>query len=70
MVGQTRVHCDRVKDLGDFVELEVCLRDEQTVEEGQAIANDLMGKLSIKDKDLIAGAYMDLILKKSKDNGN
>lgn len=66
MVGQTRVHCDSVKDLGDFAELEVCLRDDQTEDEGVKIANDLMEKLGIEQKDLISGAYMDMILKKEQ----
>jgi adenylate cyclase class IV len=39
------------------------MKDGQSVEEGQAIANDLMTKLDIQESDLISGAYMDLILK-------
>ncbi len=31
IVGQTRVHCDRVEGLGDFAELEVCLTDDQVI---------------------------------------
>lgn len=67
MVGQTRVHCDRVEGLGEFVELEVVLAEDETEVQGMAIANDLMAKLGIDpQKDLISGAYMDLILAKQK----
>lgn len=64
MVGQTRVHCDTVEDLGDFVELEVQLEDAQSLEDGEKIANDLMDKLGIDKSKLISGAYMDLLLEK------
>ncbi len=63
MVGQTRVHCDHVEGLGDFMELEVQMRDGQTPEEGQQIAEELMKKLDVQKEDLIAGAYIDLLLK-------
>ena len=63
MVGQTRVHLDDVEGLGQFMELEVVLRDGQSDAEGQAIANDLMKKLGIESTDLIEGAYMDLLEK-------
>lgn len=62
LVGQTRIHVDRVEGLGDFMELEVCLRDEQTLEEGQKIAEDLMEQLGIEEAHLVKGAYMDAIL--------
>ncbi|XP_072943132.1 uncharacterized protein [Epargyreus clarus] len=61
MVGQTRVHIDTVEDLGHFMELEVVLRPDQTLEEGQAIAKDLQTKLGVHDEDLIKGAYVDLL---------
>ncbi|CAH0698498.1 unnamed protein product [Spodoptera exigua] len=64
MVGQTRVHIDTVQDLGHFMELEVVLRPEQTLEEGQAIAHDLRTKLGVKEEDLIDCAYVDMLLKK------
>ncbi|XP_034257039.1 uncharacterized protein LOC117654484 [Thrips palmi] len=64
MIGQTRVHIDRVEGLGDFMELEVQLTEEQTVEEGDRIAKDLMEKLGVSKDDLIQGAYMDHVLKK------
>ena len=47
---------------GVIIYLQVVMKDGQSTEEGQAIANDLMEKLDIKESDLISGAYMDLIL--------
>lgn len=63
MVGQTRVHVDKVEGLGDFMELEVMLRDDQSLEDGEKIATDLQEKLGVKPEDLLTGAYMDMILK-------
>ena len=63
MVGQTRIHLDDVEGLGQFMELEVVLRDDQSDSEGQTIANNLMEKLGIAPADLIEGAYMDLLEK-------
>lgn len=62
MVGQTRIHLDSVERLGNFVELEVVLKDAQTVEEGTLIAEDLMDKLGVAKDDLIPVAYMDMLL--------
>ncbi|CAJ0920719.1 unnamed protein product [Ranitomeya imitator] len=61
LVGQTRIHLDRVKDLGDFVELEVVLMDSQTAQDGDLIAQGLMNSLKISQDDLLTGAYMDLL---------
>jgi predicted adenylyl cyclase CyaB len=61
LIGQTRVHLDDVEGLGQFMELEVVLREEQTDAEGQKIAEDLMSALGVERTDLIDGAYMDLI---------
>ncbi len=61
MVGQTRIHLDEVKGLGQFVELEVVLAPGQTDAEGQEIAFQLMQRLGIKDTDLIDNAYIDLL---------
>lgn len=66
MVDQTRIHIDTVQDLGHFMELEVVLRPEQTVEDGQDIAKKLQTKLGVHDEDLIECAYVDLLDKKVK----
>ena len=62
MVGQTRVHLDKVKNLGEFFELEVCLRPEQTVEEGDKIAKNLQAEFGITTEQLMSGAYMDELI--------
>lgn len=61
MVGQTRIHLDDVEGLGYFMELEVVMRENQSDEDGQAIAEDLMRRLEVREEALLEGAYMDLI---------
>lgn len=61
LIGQTRIHIDKVEDLGNFMELEVVLNQCQTFEDGQQIAKDLQSKLEVKDEDLIDCAYIDLL---------
>ena len=59
--GATRIHLDRVEGLGDFLELEVVLRDGQTEAEGVAIAHALLARLGIEPAQLVPGAYLDLL---------
>jgi adenylate cyclase class IV len=61
LAGQTRIHLDRVDGLGDFLELEVVLRDGQTELEGTAIARRLLEALGVPDGALLSGAYLDLL---------
>lgn len=64
MSGRTRIHLDRVTGLGDFMELEVVMGPEDTDEQGQAIASELMRKLEIDKGDLLEAAYIDLLEKR------
>ncbi|KAM8908176.1 uncharacterized protein AB9W97_005666 isoform 2-T2 [Spinachia spinachia] len=67
VVGQTRVHLDAVEGLGNYMELEVVMRPEQTVEDGQQVAEELMEKLGVSKESLVTGAYMDLLLEGDKE---
>lgn len=60
-VGQTRLHLDEVEQLGEFLELEVVLKEHQSTENGVQVARDLMGRLDIGEGDLVAEAYVDLL---------
>ena len=57
----TRVHLDRVEKLGDFMELEVVLKDGQTDAQGAGTADRLMLQLGLAAAPRLAGAYMDLL---------
>lgn len=61
LIASTRVHLDRVEGLGDFVELEVILSDEQSLDDGVATARRLMAELGILEDQLIENAYIDLL---------
>ena len=61
LVGRTRVHLDRVHDLGAFLELEVVLRDEERPDSGVREAHELMERLGIDSGQLVEKAYVDLL---------
>jgi len=62
IIGQTRIHIDHVENLGHFIELEVVLDNNETVEYGTEIADNLIRILEIKSENLIDSAYIDLLL--------
>ncbi len=61
LIGRTRVHLDVVANLGNFVELEVVLEDQDSVEAGKREATQLMRALNIDVRQLIDCAYLDLL---------
>ncbi|KAM9845683.1 uncharacterized protein ACBR49_010710 isoform 1-T4 [Aulostomus maculatus] len=67
LIGQTRVHLDTVEGLGHYMELEVVMRPEQTVDEGQQVAEGLMEQLRVSRDSLVTGAYVDLLPKGAKE---
>jgi predicted adenylyl cyclase CyaB len=66
LVEQTRLHIDHVEDLGDFLELEVVLRPEQSKDEGKDIAESLLSRFGIDSRQLIGEAYVDLLADREK----
>jgi adenylate cyclase class IV len=62
MAGRSRLHLDRVDGLGDFLEIEVVLRDGECAGDGVAIAHALMRRLQIDADALESGAYVDLLM--------
>ncbi len=61
IIGQTRAHLDVVEKLGDFLELEVVLRDNQSERQGTEIANELLNRLDVTPDQLVDCAYIDLV---------
>ena len=60
MFGDTRIHLDEVRDIGQFVELETVIRN-QTEEEAQAEHQLVKNALGITDEDLVSVSYSDLV---------
>jgi predicted adenylyl cyclase CyaB len=61
LAGRTRIHLDRVEQLGDFLELEVVLHDGEDEATGIAEAHALMAQLGVQPAQLLQGAYLDLL---------
>jgi predicted adenylyl cyclase CyaB len=61
LTGRTRIHLDQVEGLGDFLELEVVLKEDEPTDAGAAVARELMDKLGILPEQLVTGAYVDLL---------
>jgi predicted adenylyl cyclase CyaB len=62
-VGRSRIHLDRVQGLGDFLELEVVLNEDESLDAGTQEAEALMHQLGITPQQLVDVAYIDLLTK-------
>ena len=63
LIGRKRIHIDHVEDLGDFLEFEVVLTENESASIGETEAYRLMSEFGITKENLITGAYIDLINK-------
>jgi predicted adenylyl cyclase CyaB len=61
LAGRTRIHLDKVDGLGDFLELEVVLREAEQPADGVLEAQQLMRRLGIETNQLLDDAYVDLL---------
>lgn len=61
LVGQTRIQLDLVEKLGPFLELEVVLYPNQEPHQGKEIAETILQKLGISEKNFCSHAYIDLL---------
>jgi adenylate cyclase class IV len=59
--GRTRIHLDRVEGLGDFLELEVVLAENESPQSGRDEAGRLLASLGVLPSQLQAQAYVDLL---------
>ncbi len=60
-VEHVRIHLDRVKGLGEFIEFEAVMREGAQDAEGKALLRDLMARFGVSEADLVEGSYCDLI---------
>jgi predicted adenylyl cyclase CyaB len=66
LAGRTRIHLDTVEDLGEFLELEVVLRDGESVGDAEAEARRIMAALGVGPEALVEGAYVDCLRKSAQ----
>jgi len=61
IVGRTRINLDRVDGLGDFIELEVLLAEDDDEAGGEKEAEEWFARLGVASSDLVPVAYVDLL---------
>ncbi len=65
-IGPTRIHLDKVEGLGEFLELEVVLKPDQTLSQGKESARQIMETLDLEPEHLVSEAYIDLLEHRTK----
>lgn len=56
----TRIHLDRIEEVGDFIELEITLNDGESADIALRRAHGLMRRLGVGDSRLVDGTYLDI----------
>lgn len=60
-LGRTRIHLDSVDGMGDYLELEVVMADDEASEAGEQEAYEVMARLGVQKSQLVETAYVDLL---------
>lgn len=64
-IGNVKFHLDKVKDLGEFIEIEALSTDKSlTKSDLYKQCQSYLKLFSIEEKDLLPGSYSDLLLEK------
>lgn len=63
-----RIHLDKVKNLGDFVEFEVIYKDD--AKQAEELLEFLIRRFNLKQENFILVSYSDLLIQKQKDTEN
>ncbi|WP_158904761.1 class IV adenylate cyclase [Burkholderia sp. L27(2015)] len=61
LVDRSRIQLDRVEGLGDFVEIEVVLAQDDDEATGEKEAFKMFEKLGIPSESFVPGSYIDLL---------
>jgi adenylate cyclase len=64
-----RIHLDRVKELGDFVEFEAVLSPADDEARAARLVAELAQRLAVDARDRVEGSYSDLLLVKQRGTG-
>lgn len=64
-IESTRVHVDWVQDLGNFIEIQTEIGDDEPSSNGEMITEMLMEKLGVSLDSLLHESYLDMISQKS-----
>lgn len=62
ILSRTRIHLDKVQDLGSFLEIEVVLTEGESVAAGEDEAATIIEDLSVDADALVSGSYCDLMI--------
>ena len=65
-MGGQRVIFDVVEGVGNFVEIETIIKDKSEREAAVVKNRELLKKLGLKEQDIVAEPYRDLVMKNIK----
>jgi len=62
-----RIHLDRVRELGTFLEFEIIVKTQEEESEAPILINHLKQSFQLAENQFVANAYLDLLLKKQQE---